>query len=490
MRTESALNYVKDNSLILLILFLGFVLRIYDLGGESLWLDEVFSVEMSRLSLIDMVKVIISEGDNYPPFYYMIMHFWVALFGDSEAATRLFSALVGTVSIFVIYKLGKLLFNKNIGLTAALILATSVFQVKYSQEVRAYALMGLLSMLSVYFFVRLLLNNGDIKYSLGYLVSSFLLVYTHYFGSLIIVAQNFYFFSIVLIDYDKGKQYGFKRWIFLQSILVFLSLPELFLLAGATALQEDFWIPKPNVKGLIGTFLKYSGSIPLLTIFSILSLMAVVNSAAFMCKKRFRGLLMSQRSYSTDLNLSNINRVYLLIVLILIPMLLPFIFSQFTTPIYHVRYMIGASVAFYLIVAKGIENIVAKRLKFGLIGLVVAMSVFNVGQYYGAVDKEQWRDAVEYIEDNAGPGELILVYPDYVSIAAQYYLKRKDLMLVPLRKQSELDFDITDTNLWIVLSDHSDVYNIEKEILSQDRGILKEKGFKRLKVYLLNMRTD
>lgn len=469
---------IQDNYLILLIVLLGLILRIYDLGGESLWYDEVYSIEISRSDFTGIIKEILYQSDNNPPLYYFILHIWMALFGDSEEAVRLLSALIGSVSIFIIFALGRLLYNKHTGLIAALILAISVYQIQYSQEARAYALMSCLSLLSVYFFVKLS-YKADFKNSVGYVLSSFLLIYTHYFGALIIIAQNIYFFSIFLIDRDKSPRCDLKRWIALQAILALLSMPEIIFLKETYALNEGFWIEQPNLMGLIGIFIQYSGTFSLFVIFSLLCLYVCVNRALSLRKNYFGG----NESTSVGFRSSYISGVYLLIVLIILPVIIPFIYSQIKTPIFISRYMIGASVIFYLLVAKGIDDIVSKRIKLCVIALISLLSIVGIHRYYDNVDKEQWREAVEYIESNAFAGESIVVSPDYVLDAAHYYLKRSDLVLVPLTEQSDIMSYANDDSYWVILSQHSNLYHKGRDVLSLEEKIISDKKFKRLKLY-------
>jgi len=150
------LKFIKDNYLIILIFALGLVLRIYDLSAESLWYDESFSATISKKGVMELIKSVLSNGEeSNPPLYYILLHFWVLVFGDSEFSLRFPSVVFGSVSIIAIYALGKLLFNKRVGIIAALVITVSVFHIQYSQEARAYSMMALLSIISFYSLIKL-----------------------------------------------------------------------------------------------------------------------------------------------------------------------------------------------------------------------------------------------------------------------------------------------------------------------------------------------
>jgi mannosyltransferase len=147
------ISSIKNNSWIILIFLVGLFLRIYGLGAESIWYDEAVSVTVAKLDLFAQINWSFLQNDNNPPLYYAILHYWVWIFGDSEFAARVPSALFGSFSIIAIYSVGRFLFNKNVGSFAALILATSVFHIKYSQEARAYSLLAFLTLVSYYFYL-------------------------------------------------------------------------------------------------------------------------------------------------------------------------------------------------------------------------------------------------------------------------------------------------------------------------------------------------
>ena len=120
---------------------LGGLLRVNQIGAKGLWLDEAFSVWMGWNSLPDLIAWLL-RVDQHPPLYYTLLHLWMT-FGDSAAHVRTLSALFGTLTIPVIYLLGRRLSGRGAGLIAALILALSPFHVRFAQETRMYTLLTL-----------------------------------------------------------------------------------------------------------------------------------------------------------------------------------------------------------------------------------------------------------------------------------------------------------------------------------------------------------
>jgi hypothetical protein len=126
--------------LLLAITLLGWGLRSYAIGRKGLWLDEAFSVWLGWQRLPEMWGWI-ARLDQHPPLYYTLLNLWMRL-GDDASSVRLLSAVVGTLTIPVIFLLGRRLTGPGTGLLAALLLAISPFHVRFAQEARMYTLLA------------------------------------------------------------------------------------------------------------------------------------------------------------------------------------------------------------------------------------------------------------------------------------------------------------------------------------------------------------
>ena len=86
------------------VLLLAALLRLYGLGFESLWVDETISVRFANLGASEIVEE--SKTDNNFPTYYLLLHYWVALFSESEFAVRLPSAVIGIFAVYLTFAVG------------------------------------------------------------------------------------------------------------------------------------------------------------------------------------------------------------------------------------------------------------------------------------------------------------------------------------------------------------------------------------------------
>ncbi len=90
--------------LLLLAIFLGTAIRIYDLTEKSLWYDEVNGILVADGDAEEILGG--NRVDVSPPLHYLLLHYWVRAFGIGEAATRAFACLFGVLFLPAIYLVG------------------------------------------------------------------------------------------------------------------------------------------------------------------------------------------------------------------------------------------------------------------------------------------------------------------------------------------------------------------------------------------------
>lgn len=115
---------------------------------------------------------------------------------------------------------------------AGLILALSSFNVEYSQEARMYSLIVVLALFSMYFLLRLS-QNSSLTISIGYVISTTLMVYTHPYGWFVLAAQNIYVITLLVLS--KDHTFRMRHWVILQGIVIALFAPWIPFLARQTS---------------------------------------------------------------------------------------------------------------------------------------------------------------------------------------------------------------------------------------------------------------
>ena len=141
---------MKYNLALCFLCIIGFVLRIYHLDSVPLWTDE--SVHGNILNGFFLQNNSLITKDNNGILYTFISLAFVKIFGINEFGLRFGSVVFSTLSIPMIYRLGKQLFNQNIGLIAAFLTTFSFYLVFWGRIGRHYAIFEFFYLLVLFLF--------------------------------------------------------------------------------------------------------------------------------------------------------------------------------------------------------------------------------------------------------------------------------------------------------------------------------------------------
>ena len=411
--------------LLALVILVGVIARFYHIGDESLWLDEALSVEFVTTMDLQELAVELPRRDPHPPFYYLLLDGWVRLFGTGEVAVRSLSALLGIASIPVLYAVATRLYDRSVGIIAALLFALSPFYIWYAQETRMYALATFLTLVSFYF----LLSMGrsfSYQVAAGYLIATILLGYTHVFGWFIILAQNLAIGWVLVRnrqsdDLPTAGALSIKRWVTLQAIIGVSLVPYLWILYEQyfrDRVLEGYiaWIPEPTGETLWGILGAYFG-VRFSTVATGLAALAIVLIML--------ALLTDWRERPRD---GPFAATPTLVFWAAVPIGVPFVLSYLMTPLLIDRYTAVAGVAVFILVARGIQ-VLGRTPRGGIalaivIGLVLTVPLAGM---YADPHKEQWEETVDLVESTAGDDALVLLSPHHPSY--EYYATDEDLRI-------------------------------------------------------------
>jgi hypothetical protein len=223
-------------------IFLGFVLRVHDLEGQSMWSDEGLSLYRATLTLPDIVaNVIIVDGvetrDTNPPFYFLLLHLIRNAAGDTVFALRFLGVAAATLSIPLMYALGSASLGRRVGLVAAILMAISPFHIWQSQIMRNYGLLLTLNLLSVYGLFRYVLAKVDerrARWFILWLAAGLLGIYTHFFAFLVFA------FGLFALGILTVKSWGIGRLLRTAWFWIALGLAFVILLPASALAIERF----------------------------------------------------------------------------------------------------------------------------------------------------------------------------------------------------------------------------------------------------------
>ncbi|MBN2003868.1 MAG: glycosyltransferase family 39 protein [Anaerolineae bacterium] len=192
---------------LVLALLLAAGLRFYRLDAQSFWNDEG---NTARLVERPISKIIAgAKMDIHPPGYYLGLHFWRSLVGETEFALRAYSALCGVLTVAVVAAVARRAGGWQAAVGAALWLSVHPLAVYYSQEARMYAQLGLASALTLWAGMRFADRDraAHLPYC-AYLPSIFLLAAIIALG---LYTQYAYLFALLGLDLAFGVTWLLRR---------------------------------------------------------------------------------------------------------------------------------------------------------------------------------------------------------------------------------------------------------------------------------------
>lgn len=446
----------------LIILAVGVVLRFFALGAQSFWFDEAHSVGMALGSVDGTIRETVMN--THGPLYLTILRVWMALFGQSEAAVRALSALLGSLGLLLFYRLALRNDGRKTALIGLALLAASPFYLWYSQEARNYVLLFDLGLVAVPAFLTEMRTRGAGDFIAALIVTA---------ATCLANLSGFFlyvFFGIVAITTGKREGYPLRRFF----LFVILSAAILWpWISGGLKSTGDLSLGRPAddaevmvVKGesppglLSVPFAIYNFSMGMtigpstdelkLERFSaaIPHLWYLIPGAVVFAGLFLRGLMRTERE-----------KRWLLFLWFALPLVLVASLSVLNLKAPNTRYAFLSFAPFVMLLAIGITSIRSLQFKVTMIAVVFAIMVFSDYQYF--TNQRYWRpdtrSAGELILREIKPGDALVVYA--LEFPVRFYTKYKVEVLKPSGKvfkerramQAWLDKNTAGKNrVWVV----------------------------------------
>ena len=409
-----------NKTLPLLIILVGFALRLYQLGVQSLWYDETVSAFLAAQPVTDLIAH--TTGDIHPPGYYLLLHTWQQFSGSSEFALAFFSLMFGILLIPLTYLLARHVVNQQTALWVAGLIAISPYNVWYSQEVRMYTLGAATGLLAGYCALRAL--QGDSRqYWLGYVVAAAVGLYTLYYFAFLLIALNLLFLFYVL--YPKANLTAIRS-LFIGNALVLIAYLPWLPIAWRQAINPPVppWRSPPALWSIAvesWSALSLGQSVEPAAVWPIL----IVTLALFLLGLDYLIKIDTHPTPSSPSPNLHIPPASFLLTYTFGPLMLIVLFS-FISPLYHVRYVFTYSPAFCVVLGAGITWL-ATRIRFwvavvALLVLVTA-SLYSLYQFHfnPRYRSDDFRAAVQFIQQRWQPGDVIVTNAGYTYTAFVYY---------------------------------------------------------------------
>ena len=236
---------MSDRRLVVIVLALATAvaaaLRLPFLGTQSLWFDETYTVHVVQAGSLGELWHRIGASESTPPLFYLLTWVWTKLAGsDGATAVRTVSALAIVASVPVAYAALWRLAGRRAALATAALVAVSPLLGWYALDARAYGLLVLTALLSVWAFGAALEQPAPPRLALWALAAA-ATIWTHWFGGFLVVGEAA---ALLWLRRDAW------RWILPAGGVTLLELvPLLGLLRDQTGDDRAAFIADTSVAG-------------------------------------------------------------------------------------------------------------------------------------------------------------------------------------------------------------------------------------------------
>lgn len=387
--------------LVALLLF-GCWVRLLHIGDQSLWADEAFTYAVIRA---DSFWTVLNR-DVHPPLYFLLIDTWAGLAGISEFSLRLPSLFAGVINLALVYVLTREVMRHRprpmaaiTPVIAVLLLALSDLEIMLAQEARSYTLHLVWVQLSIIAYLRWIRTSARL-WALGFVLSTTLIVYTHYMGVFTPFALGLH--ALIFLR-------GTQRW----QAWAMLILSALLVVPWGVGVV----IPQQIGKFASDIIPAYESSWETLWYFRL----------AWLTDQWALGLLLLlagivvivDRGGDDRIRWSPLRATGLLVLWIVVPLVLAFVVNLWLPVLFDYR-ISQITPAVVLLIAFGIINF-RPRARWLLVLAIVLYSVSIVDVYR---TKPPWRELATLTTDYALAGDAVAVemMNDYLM---EYYFDRQ-----------------------------------------------------------------
>jgi uncharacterized membrane protein len=451
-----------------LILLLAATLYLYQLGTESLWVDELLSIH--RAKNLDYAL------QDPRPLSYLFLRVWMFFVADTDAGLRGLAVLFGLGTVFLTDRLGRRLINRNVGLVAALLVTLSPLFINHAQEIRMYTQSTCLGLMGTLLLVEAL-NRPTTAIVYGWAALRFLALITTPLNLFLLLAD-------CLIIAWRYRQKRRIYWTFFQGLflmgLAWAAFATPLLMVAVPKFMGGVSIPggvesgtvainRPGIFEVVFQLTRFTvwpfGRPNSNVIYGLYQLHTIIALAVF-------GAAFLNRQRSLE--------VRWLMAWAILPLIPLFLVSQFSRNLWVDRYLILVAPYVMILLATGFMQIWRKwriaALMITLISLLATAGGFK--RYYTVLDREDWRGLVQLIETQEHPHDVIIwsVNQKIPVALNHYYQGNARIEIKPELPATVLEQDRQQIESWInsLPTTHSKLWLVHLPTSPLFRTVLEE----------------
>ena len=400
----------------------GALLRVWNLGAKSFWVDEAFSAVIAAAPWHEFWHQIRAAELNMLP-YYLLLRIWIQ-FGSSEAWLRLLSALFAIATIPAIYLLASRLFNRRVGLLSASLLAVHPAHIRFSQEARSYSLTVLLLTLSAIALLRALRDEKKLYWG-AYAVSGVMAAYSHFFAVFACMAQ------VIGVGVRPVRQH--LRAAIISSLVFAVFIVPIGLFAVSHDVGQLSGVMRPHFRHLLGVIVLLTGNGPRFVLYLLLWVIAGWQSFRIKSDRQNESAVGSSYSF--------------LLTWLFLPLFATVVLSYWKAALLP-RYLLVSLPAAVILGAAGAMHL-PEKFRALILVLLVALSLKSVASHYHRPNQD-WRSAIQYVLAHSRSGDAVSMMPASSAAVFDYYGVLRNAHGPQLQSMTVGTSTPTARNIWVV----------------------------------------
>lgn len=387
-------KWLVQYGLLTAISLLAVILRFYKLGEWSFWIDEIFTLNNLRAHYFNLNDILrnIPPARDWLSLSLILSSGALNIFGTNEWSARLVPAVIGSISIPILYFPIKALLGAVIGLISVLLLAVSPWHLFWSQNARFYTSLMLFYALAI-FLTFLGLERGRSRYILFALLCLYLATGERLTG-LFYVPVLISYFLVLLVFRLNGPHVS--RWKYYGAIVL---VP--ILIFGISDFYRYLTGHPSTLSAILDTFAGQSNHSPFRL---LLSIIYRIGLPVFVLGI-FGGVYMVIRNQRLGLFVV----AAALVPIILLVMASPFVFTVD-------RYIFVALPFWMILSAAAIQGLLSgtdgpgQWLALGVFVFLLFNPMSEDFLYYQYQNggRPDWKNALQLVQRNLQPGDLVL----------------------------------------------------------------------------------
>lgn len=360
----SAIKKINKSYFVIFALLIALLLRLFNLNYEGLWNDELFTADMAapHRSFVDML-LFVQKFDIHPPLHNVLSKIWSHLFSYNDTSLRVFNILIGVWGVKSVYDLAKYLFTNRTAWYALGFAVINYYLIRYSQEVRSYALLFLLTNYSFYYFLKLIREEFRWTNAIGYVAITTSMLYTHYFALFAIGVQFVAFLSFMDWSEFKKKTLRYVLTFAVPCLLFLFWLPVLLNGLGKNSTQ---WRDEATWDLLI----RYAQDFFNDYLLSTTSVVLIGLTLLYFILRKFFKLKFFEKMISSDRF-----ALHFVIIWIVVYFGTPFLKSVFSETMMVNRYFICLVTPIILLLSFYMGKIKLESVRNGMFGVIIGYSL-------------------------------------------------------------------------------------------------------------------